>query len=113
MVDLQVCSRRLLVKDFASLIDPSPANLAPDCINLGQGYMNFSPPKWVTTAAGEALQVVGANHYSHPKGRIRLREAIKSFYGPLFNRNLDVESEILVTSGANEGLSSLDIFLSN
>jgi len=107
MVDLQVCSHRLLVKDFASSIDSSAANLAPDCINLGQGYMNFSPPKWVTAAAEEALQVVGANHYSHPKGRIRLREAIKSFYGPLFNRNLDVESEILVTSGANEGLSLL------
>lgn len=65
--------------------------------------MNFAPPTWVTKAAEEALETVAPNHYSHPRGRIRLREAIKSFYGPQLNRDLDVESEILVTSGANEG----------
>lgn len=66
--------------------------------------MNFAPPEWVRKAADEALGSVAPNHYSHPRGRIRLREAIKNFYGPQFNRNLDVESEILVTSGANEGI---------
>ncbi|KAF8812580.1 PLP-dependent transferase [Phlegmacium glaucopus] len=79
------------------------ANLPADCINLGQGYMNFAPPKWVTEAAEQALNTVAPNHYSHPRGRLRLREAIKAFYSPQFNRDLDVESEILVTSGANEG----------
>ena len=68
--------------------------------------MNFAPPKWVTEAAEQALNVVAPNHYSHPRGRLRLREAIKEFYGPQFNRDLDVESEILVTSGANEGIRS-------
>lgn len=82
----------------------SAANLPSDCINLGQGYMNFAPPKWVTKAAEEALQSVTSNHYSHPRGRIRLREALKEFYSPLLQRDLDVESEILVTSGANEGI---------
>ena len=70
--------------------------------------MNFAPPRWVTEAAEGALQAATANHYSHPKGRIRLREAIKAFYGPMLNRDLDVESEILVTSGANEGSWSLE-----
>lgn len=65
--------------------------------------MNFSPPSWVTDAAITALHTVEANHYSHPKGRIRLRQAIKKFYEADFKRDLDVESEILVTSGANEG----------
>jgi hypothetical protein len=65
--------------------------------------MNFAPPKWITVAAEEALNVVGPNHYSHPRGRPRLRNAIKQFYGSQFNRDLDVESEIIVTSGANEG----------
>ena len=91
------------------MINSSAVNLPPDCINLGQGYMNFSPPRWVTEAAESALQAVASNHYSHPKGRIRLREAIKAFYGPRLNRDLDVESEILVTSGANEGLLSLGL----
>jgi kynurenine aminotransferase len=66
--------------------------------------MNFGPPKWVTEAAEEALNAVGPNHYSHPKGRLRLREAIKKHYSPEFGRQLDVEKEILITSGANEGM---------
>lgn len=65
--------------------------------------MNFPPPKWVREAADKALEVVACNHYSHPKGRIRLREAIKNHYSKTLNRDLDVETEVLVTSGANEG----------
>lgn len=72
--------------------------------------MNWAPPKWIREAAEEALNTVASNHYSPPKGRIRLREALKVFYDPRFNRALDVESEILVTSGANEGLTSLEHF---
>lgn len=81
----------------------SAANLPADCINLGQGYMNFPPPQWVKDAADEALNTTVANHYSHPKGRIRLRQAIKKRYDKILNRDLDVETEIQVTSGANEG----------
>ena len=65
--------------------------------------MNFGPPTWIREAAEEALQTVPANHYSHPKGRIRLREAIKNHYERDFGRSLDVETDILVTSGANGG----------
>ena len=65
--------------------------------------MNFAPPEWIKTAAEEALNSVATNHYSHPKGRIRLREALKAHYSPELGRDLDVESEILITSGANEG----------
>ena len=88
---------------YASRPFLSAANLPADCINLGQGYMNFSPPQWIKDAAGEALSTVVANHYSHPKGRIRLREALKNYLSPAFGRELDVDSEILITSGANEG----------
>lgn len=96
---------RALALDVWSIF--SAVNLPKDCINLGQGYMNFAPPKWIREAAEEALNIVESNHYSHPKGRIRLREALKTFYSPRFNRELDVESEILVTSGANEGQYSV------
>jgi kynurenine aminotransferase len=75
-----------------------------DCVNLGQGYMNFAPPTWVTKCAEDALQTIAANHYSHPRGRVRLREALKAHFEPQFGRNLDIGSEIIVTSGANEGL---------
>lgn len=93
---------RALAEDVWSIYNV--ANLPADCINLGQGYMNFAPPSWVKEAADEALGTVAANHYSHPKGRMRLRQAIKNHFGPLLNRDLDVESEVLVTSGANEGM---------
>lgn len=82
----------------------SAANLPQDCINLGQGYMNFGPPEWVQKAADDALATVPGNHYSHPKGRIRLREAIRDFYSADFKRTLNVDTEIIVTSGANEGI---------
>ena len=65
--------------------------------------MDFPPPSWVTKAAEEALRSESANHYSHPKGRLRLREALKKRYEADLGRSLDVETEILVTSGANEG----------
>jgi kynurenine aminotransferase len=96
---------RALALDVWSIYNA--ANLPPDCINLGQGYMNFPPPSWVTDAADQALKQTLPNHYSHPKGRIRLRQAIKNFYEASFNRPLDVETEILVTSGANEGQYSV------
>ncbi|PCH41280.1 PLP-dependent transferase [Wolfiporia cocos MD-104 SS10] len=96
---------RALAEDVWSIFNA--ANLPPDCLNLGQGYMNFAPPAWVTEAAEIALNDVGPNHYSHPKGRMRLRQAIKNLYGPQLGRDLDVESEILVTSGANEGQYSV------
>jgi len=96
---------RALAQDVWSIYNA--ANLPPDCINLGQGYMNFAPPSWIREAGEEALRSVAANHYSHPKGRIRLRQALKKHYDPHFGRSLNVESEILVTSGANEGQYSV------
>jgi len=104
------CSSRLkegraLAQDVWSIYNA--ANLPADCINLGQGYMNFAPPSWIREAAEEALKSVPANHYSHPKGRLRLREAIKKHYEADFGRSLDVDTEILVTSGANEGQYSV------
>jgi len=104
----RLATGRALAQDVWSVFNV--ANLPADCINLGQGYMNFAPPEWVKNAATEALNSVAANHYSHPKGRIRLREAIRDVYSPAFpnlGRPLDVETEILVTSGANEGQYSV------
>ncbi|KAF9055070.1 PLP-dependent transferase [Hymenopellis radicata] len=96
---------RALAEDVWSIFNV--ANLPADCINLGQGYMNFPPPPWVKEAANEALSKTETNHYSHPKGRLRLRQAIKNFYGPSYKRELNPDTEILVTSGANEGQYSV------
>lgn len=42
-------------------------------------------------------------YYSHPRGRARLRNALAASYSQQFERQLDPETEILVTAGANEG----------
>ena len=72
---------------------------SPDWINLGQRYF----PSWIIDATGQVLKQTLPNRHSHPKGRIHLRQTIKNFYEASFKRSLDVETEIIVTSGANEG----------
>jgi kynurenine aminotransferase len=64
----------------------------------------------VQDAAKEAVDRVEANQYSHPRGRPRLRNALAASYSPEFNRQLNPDTEILVTAGANEGKGSRDFF---
>ena len=73
--------------------------------------MNFGPPSWAREAAEQALRSVEGNHYVPPKGRPRLRNALKSFYGRQFGKELDTETEIIVTSGANEGMHLVSRYL--
>ncbi|KAG0221728.1 hypothetical protein BGX31_009591 [Mortierella sp. GBA43] len=92
-------------QDVWSIFTP----LAAECnaVNLGQGFMNFAPPDFVIEAAREAVQRNECNQYSHPKGRPRLRNALAKSYSELFKRELDPETEIVVTAGANEGIYSI------
>ncbi|KIJ37408.1 hypothetical protein M422DRAFT_33742 [Sphaerobolus stellatus SS14] len=92
---------RALAVDVWSIFNA--ANLPSDCINLGQGYMNFAPPEWIKQGVFSAVNNVPTNHYSHPKGTPRLRNAISKHYSPSFGRQLNPDSEVIVTSGANEG----------
>lgn len=87
----------------------SPANVPPDCINLGQGFMNWAPPEWIRTAGQKAMnEDIMVNHYAHPRGRPRLVKAIADNYSSSFEnlvkegRKLKNE-EIIVTAGANCG----------
>jgi kynurenine aminotransferase len=103
----------------------NPLNF-PSAVNLGQGFMNFQPPRYVldefSTLAQERTDV---HHYSHPKGRPRLRKAVADYIGSQFRKPkgkdvqaapgqapqvrqtsepLDLESEIIITAGANGGM---------
>lgn len=87
----------------------SPANVPADCINLGQGFMNWAPPKWIRDDVAKAMgDDIMVNHYAHPRGRPRLVKAISEHYSPSFEnlakegRKLKPE-EIIVTAGANGG----------
>ncbi|KAF3084430.1 hypothetical protein TWF102_011913 [Orbilia oligospora] len=75
-------------------------------INLGQGFFGYNPPKFVLDAAKEALNRVDCNQYSPTKGRPRLKKALANAYSPHFGRELDPETEITITTGANEGMLS-------
>ena len=61
--------------------------------------------------AEQALASTEGNHYTPPKGRLVLRQAIKNFYGTQFGKVLDPEMEVVMASGANQGksLSSLHV----
>lgn len=102
----------------------------PTAVNLGQGFMNFPPPPFVRDAfLKEASERTDVHHYSHPKGRPRLRQAVAKNYGPFIHKPkdgfdpspspgqapqirkdaeaLDPETEVLITAGANGGMYSV------
>ncbi|KAM0749870.1 PLP-dependent transferase [Meredithblackwellia eburnea MCA 4105] len=94
--------------DVWTVFSPASGYVPKDSLNLGQGFMSWNPPDFVRKAAAEALEQVDANHYSVPRGRIRLRNALSEYLSPSFalekGRKLDPATEIIVTSGANEGM---------
>ncbi|KAL9004812.1 MAG: hypothetical protein Q9188_002377 [Gyalolechia gomerana] len=75
-------------------------------INMGQGFFGYNPPKFITDAAKEALDKVDCNQYAPTKGRPRLKKAIAKAYSPLFGRDVNPETEVTITTGANEGMLS-------
>lgn len=72
-------------------------------VNLGQGFPNFPAPDFIKDAAQAAI-AADLNQYARGAGHLRLVEALAHTYGPLFGRELDPLSEIVVTDGATEGI---------
>lgn len=67
--------------------------------------MNWPPPKELRDAYAAALEDTASNHYSLPRGRASLLEAVSDYMSPSFKlgRPLDPNSEVQITAGANEG----------
>lgn len=95
-----------LSKDVWSTVNEAAASCSTPVINLGQGFFGYNPPSFVIQAAKEALDRVDCNQYSPTQGRLRLRKALSGAYSPYFKRILNPDTEILVTTGANEGMLS-------
>lgn len=70
---------------------------------MGQGFFGYNPPDFLLNAAKEALDRVDCNQYAPTKGRPRLRKAIADAYSPFWGRKIDPETEVTITTGANEG----------
>lgn len=72
-------------------------------VNLGQGFPNFAAPTFVKEAAQAAI-AADLNQYARSAGQPRLVQALAAVYGPLFGRPLDPLREIVITTGATEGI---------
>lgn len=75
-------------------------------VNMGQGFFGYNPPPFIINAAKSALDRVDCNQYSPTKGRPRLKKAIADAYSPFWGRQLNPETEVTITTGANEGMLS-------
>ncbi|KAK9455866.1 pyridoxal phosphate-dependent transferase [Dipodascopsis uninucleata] len=97
-------------KDVWTIVNETAADaqktLPFPVLNLGQGFFSYNPPDFAIKAAQNALNEVSCNQYSHTKGRPTLRQALADAYEPSFGRKINWETEIVVTSGANEGMFS-------
>jgi len=74
-------------------------------INLAQGFPSFEPPKVLTDRISYHLNH-GANQYAPMTGILALRKAIAEKVLRLQRRDVDVDTEITVCTGATEGLFS-------
>lgn len=72
-------------------------------INLSQGFPDFDPPKELTDALIEAAKK-GPHQYSITFGAANFRQALAKKQGRAIGRNIDPETEIVVTCGGTEAM---------
>ncbi len=98
----------LLMHATRSIInEAAAASPKQPIVNMGQGFFGYNPPEFILNAAKQALDRVDCNQYSPTKGRPRLKKAISDAYAPYWGRKLNPDTEITITTGANEGLASI------
>ncbi|XP_069943034.1 kynurenine aminotransferase [Cherax quadricarinatus] len=76
-------------------------------LNLGQGFPDFAAPITVRKALAEASTSetnVLLNQYTRGFGHPRLVAAVAKLYSKLVGREINPQTEVLVTAGAYEGL---------
>ena len=93
--------------DVGTTIFTVMSQLAADngAINLSQGFPSFDPPDALTERINWHLHN-GANQYAPMPGIAALREAIAEKNYRIQQRELDIDLEITVCTGATEGLFS-------
>ena len=83
------------------------STLAAECgaINLSQGFPSFNPDQALLDKVNEYLNK-DANQYAPMTGVPALREAIAGKVEALYDRAVDMQTEVTVCTGATEGLFS-------
>jgi kynurenine aminotransferase len=74
---------------------------------MGQGFFGYNPPQFILDAAKSVLDRVECNQYSPTRGRPALLKSLANAYSPFYGRTLDPNTEVVVTTGANEGMLSV------
>jgi len=74
-------------------------------INLGQGFPDVDGPPSIARAAAEAVESGKGNQYPPGLGIPELRAAI-AHHQRQYGLSYDVDSEVLVTAGATEGIAA-------
>lgn len=72
-------------------------------VNLGQGFPDFDAPKRLMDALVKAMQQ-GKNQYAPMHGVAALRQAIADKTQRCYGKQVNIDSEITVTSGASEAI---------
>nr|BBA45757.1 kynurenine oxoglutarate transaminase [Pachyrhynchus infernalis] len=73
-------------------------------LNLGQGFPDYPPPKYVTDALLEVAKGTKHHQYTRDFGHPRLVEALAKLYSKLIGRDIDSRREVMTTLGAYEAL---------
>lgn len=97
-------------KDVWSLINETAAAAQKESgksiVNLGQGFFSYNPPDFAINSVEKALSQPQFNQYAPTRGNPNLLNKLSDVYSKAFNREVDT-SQIVVTSGANEGMLSV------
>uniref|UniRef100_A0A8C3A4R4 Kynurenine aminotransferase 1 n=1 Tax=Cyclopterus lumpus TaxID=8103 RepID=A0A8C3A4R4_CYCLU len=105
-----IMSRQLQARRTASLrknVWVEFTQLAADykAVNLGQGFPDFSPPKFVQDAFCKAVSGGYQMHqYTQPFGHPPLVHILAKFFGRIVGREIDPLEDVLVTVGAYQAL---------
>ncbi|TQS36891.1 hypothetical protein Golomagni_02653 [Golovinomyces magnicellulatus] len=94
-----------LRQDVWSIVNEAAASSPKQpIVNMGQGFFGYNPPPYILQAAKDAIDRVDCNQYAPTKGRPRLKKAISDSYSSSWGRKLNPDTEITITTGANEGM---------
>jgi N-succinyldiaminopimelate aminotransferase len=79
--------------------------LQTGAVNLGQGFPDTDGPVEVSEAAVEAIRS-GANQYPPGPGIADLRQAVAEHQQRFYGITLDLDSQVVVTTGATEAVAA-------
>ena len=73
-------------------------------LNLGQGFTDYPIPKYITDALITATNNYMLNQYTRGFGHPRLVQSLATLYSKLVNKEINANTEVIVTVGGYEAL---------